>query len=753
MGRFLLIVAAAGCTLLPCRSTVSAQGVLVTVTEPESGAPVAGVFLTLLDEEGRPLRQALSNPGGRFLFPAPGPGRYRVKAEMIGRQTQISAPFDLVAGQAGRVELALPVHAIALQEIRVEADERCHLRPDEASEIGRVWEEARKALAVQAWTEGEGLYRFDVSTWERDLDGRGRRVETESRQDVAGATRPPFASLPTEELLRTGFVVPVEDGGHQYYGPDAQVLLSDAFLDSHCFRLTRSSDRPGSIGLALEPADAGGLPDIAGTLWLNEVSAELELLEYRYTWAPWPEARGLAGGRVEFEAMPNGAWIIDRWWIRAPLMGRRPDMVRAGDSGIRVAGIRETGGEVVGVSMPGRDRIAGAARGGLRGVVWDSTRSEPLEGASVYLSGTVYTAETDARGRFLLEGLPAGVFTAAFRHPRLDSLGILVPGTEVEVVPGEASEVTLAVPSQGAILLAACRAEEREEGAAVLSGLVRDRTSGAPIPGATVRLEWQDVQRTEPVVQATDRFFEVRTDARGRYTACGVPLDEAVHVQASFLQSRGDVMEVGFDVEESRTLDLDIELAAGLLSSRTEVRTGPVEVMGAQGVQGVLLDPQSGDPIRSAEVSLRDAAGRIRVSGVTNDHGFFRLQAPQAGTYLFSSTALGYSGVEARAVDVAPGKLTVLEVEMAPAALELEPLVATAEARSFHLEMQGFYERESRGLGIFMTPELLEERRLRKVTDLFSGMPGANVAEPALGAGGRAVYFRSGIRPGGGGAP
>jgi len=118
------------------------------------------------------------------------------------------------------------------------------------------------------------------------------------------------------------------------------------------------------------------------------------------------------------------------------------------------------------------------------------------------------------------------------------------------------------------------------------------------------------------------------------------------------------------------------------------------------------------------------------------------------GRYIFSAEALGYGTIEDEMVEVTLGQLAVLEVQMAPVALELEPLVVTAERRSFHLEMEGFYERHNLGLhsGIFLTPEYIEKRRPSKVTDLFYAMPGTRVVEGGGGVGPRVVYFRTGER-------
>ncbi|HUG41571.1 MAG TPA: carboxypeptidase regulatory-like domain-containing protein [Longimicrobiales bacterium] len=631
MNRVLPAIVLAMCLVPPLLPGASAQSLVVEVTAVESGAPLAGAFVSLLDDEGRVFRSGLTNEAGRFVFAAADPGPFRVRAEMIGRVSRVSATVAAGPGDTGRVSLDLRSHAIPLAEIRVDGDSRCRLRPDEASVLQRVWDEARTALAVQSWAEGEGLYELEISTYERDLDAEGRRVERETRRGTGVVTRIPFASLPPDELLSGGFVRRLDDGGYLYYGPDATVLLSDPFLDTHCFRLTRSAERPGTIGLAFEPAGAGDRPDIRGTFWLDEGSGNLEVIEYQYARAPYPEAEGVAGGRVEFEALPDGGWMIQRWAIRAPLLARQHALAGARDTGIRLVGIRETGGEV----------LSRAERGSLRGVVWDSTRAAPLTGASVRLSGTPYATVTDRDGSFLLDQLPPGVFTIAFSHPRLDSLGIALPDVEAEVTAGRTAEVALAIPSRATILAAFAQ------------------------------------------------------DVHGVLDPAGLP--------------------------------------PGLLEGQP--------VRGAQGVQGRLVEHGTGQPIRTADIILRAGPGPV-ARGTTDERGFFRLRVPRPGRYLLTARALGYADLEGEVVEIELDRLSVLEVRMAAEALELAPLVVTADRRSYHLEMEGFYRREREYLGVFMRPELLERRMPRRITDLFFGVGGTQVIEPSGGVGGRIILFR-----------
>ncbi|MGH0033456.1 MAG: carboxypeptidase regulatory-like domain-containing protein, partial [Myxococcota bacterium] len=521
----------AGVASLTAPAPAAAQTVVVEVAATADGRPLAGALATLLDTEGGTVRAALTSPAGRAVLEPGAPGTYAVRVELIGHQATTSAAATVGAGETRTIRVTLATHAIPLAEIRVEAEGRCSLRPDEASTLGRVWEDARAALSVQAWTEAEGAYRLDLATWERDLDPQGRRVEREDRRRLARVGRVPFASLPAERLLADGFITRLDDGGLQYYGPDAALLLSDAFLDTHCLGLTRDPRRAGALGLTFAPERAGERPDIRGVLWLDERSGALQEIEYGYTSAPYPEAAGVAGGRIELDALPNGAWVIDRWAIRAPLLGRDPSAARGDESGIRVIGIRETGGELERVSTLAGDPIVQTAYGAVRGTVWDSTSSAPLAGARVHLTGTEYESETDAEGAFVIEGVPEGVFTASVEHPRLDSLGIAVPGVEADVPSGGVAEVALHVPSIEGALVQAC--------GAVLTGRVLDAHRGEPVAGARVSVRWQVVEALEPAARTRDEGLDAWSDGDGRYTACGVAQGELLRVEAAFLGTGG----------------------------------------------------------------------------------------------------------------------------------------------------------------------------------------------------------------------
>jgi hypothetical protein len=169
-------------------------------------------------------------------------------------------------------------------------------------------------------------------------------VRNEENTLVRRAERP-FTTPPPDSLAVNGFVQ--ERGGtSRFYAPDAEVLLSDAFVGSHCFRVQRGRGaQAGLVGLTFEPASAG-LPDVFGTLWLDETTSALRWLEYRYTGIDYgPRTRDM-GGRLDFARLPSGAWIIEKWWIRGPALEVRRSRFNPRGS-LALAGFIVAGGEVV----------------------------------------------------------------------------------------------------------------------------------------------------------------------------------------------------------------------------------------------------------------------------------------------------------------------------------------------------------------------------------------------------------------------
>jgi len=664
--------------------SVVAQTVQGQVLERNSGGPVEGALVLLLDEASATQGGYLTNPMGRFLIRAPGPGRYEVRAERIGYETATSASFVLAPGETVNLRLEVAEAPILLEELRVEGQQRCVVRPGDGMELARVWEEARKALTVQDWTARQGAYHFQLARWERELDPQGRLVLREDRRVERYLSRNPIRTHPVEDLLERGFVQPDDEGGYVYYGPDAAVLLSDLFLDNYCFRLTEEPSEPHLVGLSFEPVRGRGPPAIQGTLWLERETARLQFLEYDYAWSPWAEARGVAEGRVYFQELPGGAWIVRRWWIRMPSMEAAPGL-RPG-SALRVVGIREEGAEVRRITSLGQPALPEAPTGILAGSVHDSIGSVPLAGATVFLISTGELAVTDPGGQFVMDSVPAGRHQVAFNHPLLDSLGVVPSEVEVSVTGGRTTSVDLFVPSREGLLEAHCG--EMEEGASAVVGRVRSDVAGDPVSGATVALEWSRYRSPTGAIQElqTDiHGLETVTDAGGRFRVCGVPTGWPVTAQASFGSYRSPSRELRLTLGEVRVVDLTLNLPGA-------VPEGPV-APGEPAAPGEATGSECATPEASSGLGVVEGEVREGATGVVLGMAAVRLmpadsgeargaRADGSGRFAFCDVPAGSWGVEGWLGEYrgGPERLSVMPGERAYLALDLR--FASGEART-----------------------------------------------------------------------
>lgn len=261
-------------------STLAAQSVRGTLVETSTQRPISGARMILLGDGAAEVASTLTNPEGGFLLRAPGPGTYRVRIDRIGFRSHTSDAFSLAAGETRAYDLAAPVQAISLRGVTARGERRCRLRPQEGLATHRVWEEARKALALSAWAQEERVFRYELELFERTLDPPTLQVIEEHVRPQAGFHAQPFRSVAAEKLRSGGFVQEAEGGAfYDFYAPDAAVLLSDAFLDTHCLRVVQGqAEREGQVGLAFEPVRRRDVPEIRGTFWLDEGSSLLREL-------------------------------------------------------------------------------------------------------------------------------------------------------------------------------------------------------------------------------------------------------------------------------------------------------------------------------------------------------------------------------------------------------------------------------------------------------------------------------------------
>lgn len=550
--RFVALVACA-CSLLP--TAAHGQTIHARVMDSIGVRPLSGAVVQVESTTGVLVSRALTAADGRASLELATVGEYVLRVEMIGRETKsmrLELSEDLLTV---RREVRLAERPIQLEGLAVAASQRCAVAPEAGESVRRLWDEARKALLTTATTEEEGLYTFETMVYERDLDRELIRTEGLEEEHREKTLRAPFVTKSAQDLLDRGFLERA-DGSDIYYAPDAYLLLSDDFLARHCFTIAsdepRVDDTTSSVGLSFQPlTTAGQRVGIEGTLWLDSHSSELRFLEYQYSNLPPVRRDRRVGGKVVFQRMPEGRWIVTEWLIRMPSISLQRDR----DLRIRefVSGFREAGGLVLKATLRGEAIVRGADLGSLSGTVVGA-RGEPMAGARVDIEGTSRSAVTEADGRFAFERLPRGFYQLLATNPQWRSLGLTPAVRGVLVSPEEPTLVSLLLDA-GARIAAECRDLTPDRpgmappgpwppGEGILVVEVLDE-SDEPIPDASIRVEWigfgislrraqssvrgsgvQSAATTEiPVVASVtgDGFgYEGNSNEAGRVRFCGV---------------------------------------------------------------------------------------------------------------------------------------------------------------------------------------------------------------------------------------
>lgn len=523
-----------------------------------STAPVEGAMVVLLDADGRVVERTMTGADGTFVLSAPRSGRFVLRADRIGHESTLSDELQLVAGDTVNVPLLADVRAIRLAAIDVEADPRCVLRPEEGRSVARLWGEARKALESARWTATHGLYQYEFVEFDRVWDGNRRAISNQRLRRRLENSQSLFGSVPVDVLMSEGFVV-VEGEDWVYRGPDADVLLSDPFLDTHCFRVGRREGASELVALEFEPVDQPDRSEIEGVLWVDRESAELHSIDYRYVNLDRDWGGRRFGGTIEFDRLPSGPSIIRRWRIWMPSLQHVFGQRRA-----RFSGIREQGAEVLAVRSPTAGPVREYTAGKLSGRVLRGPDLRPAPGVIVALDGVDAWSETDSTGAYEIGGLIAGPYTLEVHDEALSHVGRELAPRLIRIeadATSDASDVVqnLHLEDPQEVLFEYC-GRFRDFGlTAVLLGRVRSDDQSQLMDDARVSVAWID-----PGGRPRDR--NAQSDGRGFYVICGIP--RGTRVTVSVEKDRRRSTPVGVDVPARATeVVLDLSVPPGLSQS------------------------------------------------------------------------------------------------------------------------------------------------------------------------------------------
>jgi hypothetical protein len=569
-------VAALLAAALVLPTAAGAQALMGRVVDGATREPVPNAVIVLLDSARQRLNGALSDSTGSFLLFAPGAGRYQLLAERVGSVTATSELLTLAATDTARVQLSLGA-AQRLSTVRVTDRERCSVRPEEGQAAARLWDEARKALSSVALAEERGRTPVRLVRFARQFRSDGRALARESWSLAPSPVRQ-FRSESVEVLNLEGFVQGTRGAGGRdtlvYSAPDAEVLLSEAFLASHCLRaVAPTGRRAGQLGLAFEPVRRRGpkRTDVRGTLWVDTASYELREFEFTYTDLPDNAPPGHAGGRVGFARLPDGTWYVDAWQITMPSVEELVT-TREGSSTllspsagpVRVVEQSPTRAEQGGRTLvPGPPRVPDGHTV-LMGMVTDSSDGvRPIVGARVTV-GPTHEAFTDDGGEFYAEVPLRGIYRVRVETPRAVSLG--VSWTTWMELGGATLKLDVAIPSTTTLRRLHCpTTAPADTTAPLLAGVVRTWTrarraepSELRVAGnASVQVEWRLPEWPQGWVERRT----VRTIANGHYRVCEVPAGADFTLRASQGELRSESWSGRVGAGAVLTRDLLLEAA------------------------------------------------------------------------------------------------------------------------------------------------------------------------------------------------
>jgi hypothetical protein len=493
-----------------------------TVTDETTRLPVAGAVVSGLDSAGRSVARSATDSRGRFMLRGSN-GVRRVRVIRLGFR-----PREVAVGRgATTISVSMARLPNLLEPVRTFEQPRCSKNPTRAAAFA-LWEQSKAALLGAVIAKESNAAEVTRLTFRRVMTPKGDEILRQSvRRETARSLRSFDAEYSASEFATLGFARPQSNGRLHFYGPDAEVLLDDAFPESYCLELARAaSDRPRQVGLRFRPMQRQtGRVDIDGTLWVDTAALVVKDVDYAYLglerWADLFHP----GGRNEFREIAEGALWIDRWWIRMTGAGLDSGNSRWVPAYAVRAQLVEGGGELARVTWPdGRQWTASLGALSLTVVGPDGAA---LPDARVQLDSTDYSGVSDRAGSLAIPGLLPGPYTISVFDSTLAIVDTsIATGARFVASRDATARVTARVPSLTDFVGGACKARDSfAEGSRMLVARLVSKATGTPLSGAAWRLE--DPTRADD--RGRNWLAAGTTGADGRVFVCeGLSADQEV---------------------------------------------------------------------------------------------------------------------------------------------------------------------------------------------------------------------------------
>jgi hypothetical protein len=228
---------------------------------------------------------------------------------------------------------------------------------------------------------------------------------------------------------------------------------------------------------------------------------------------------------------------------------------------------------------------------------------------------------------------------------------------------------------------------------APLQETVIDRQTRVPLRDALIVINWLEA--------GTARQVSARTDSMGRALLC-LPAAQEAEIRVTY----GNVQSA----------------PVPFTTSSTQTHMTRLDVPGVA-VRGQVVDESTNAPVANAAVRLVHTS----VNVMTGPDGRFMVPRIPLGGHELRVEHVLYAPTSTRLN--AEGADLVATLRLTATAIPLAPVTVVGVSR--RLDQAGFYEREKRGVGSFISRAQIDAARVQFASDLLRGVPGVRLISSA----------------------